>query len=407
MIGRICLIHRDTSFVVSVILFELHSALRLIGKKEIAKHMVHDRPGDAAGLISAAISFSRNGRDADALRVLSTAIDNGHLSDKLRIMALLRRGKLWYLEGRPQQAIADLECVIQSELASASQRGAAYLALADCHEEFGNPEAVVDALSNATRLRPVSGPQAAATMHNFGVRCNLRGQPEKGFVYFAAVSRREAVAAPGIFCNAVINRGCYLGDLGHYGLAEDDFRRVIGYPNVSAEYFGRAQYNLGHMYWILGEYDPAIDAFGKAIEFDAIPDSMRLLALCKRAHCHQRAGRVEIALRLLEKCLPFPEVESRTDYETLLFYAGATLLGARKCIEAEELFAKTAAIRGCSAVMKARSLWSLGYSQCLRGCSSEGLPLMLEARETLAAMQESRFLELIDKDLQRFADPGS
>jgi tetratricopeptide (TPR) repeat protein len=407
MIRRICLIHRDSSFVVSVMLFDLHCALRLMGKLEIAKHMIHDSHRDTGCVIRTAISLSRNGRDADALRMLSIAIDNSHLSDELRIRALLQRAKVWYLEGRPQHAIADLECVIQSEFACASQRGAAYLTLADCYEETGNPKAVVDALLNATRLRSVSGAQAAATMHNFGVRCNLRGQPEKGFVYFDAVCRKEAVAASGIFFNAVINRGCYLGDLGYYGLAEDDFRRVIEYPNVSAEYFARAQYNLGHMHWILGEYDSAIDAFVKAIESDAIPDSMRLLAQCKRAHCHQRAGRVEIALGLLGECLPFPEVQSRSDYETLLFYAGATLLGARKHADAEELFAKTAAIRGCSALMKARSLWSLGYSQCMRGRSSEGILLMLKARETLSSLKESRFLELIDRDLQRFTDPGS
>ena len=110
---------------------------------------------------------------------------------------------------------------------------------------------------------------------------------------------------------------------------------------------------------------------------------------------------------VMDECLPFPEVESRSDYETLLFYAAAILLGARKHADAEELFAKAAAIRGCSDLMKARSLWSIGYSRCVRGSSSEGIPLMLDSRETLSSLEESRFLELIDKDLHRFTDPGS
>lgn len=357
--------------------------------------------------IQAAVSLAEDGREKEAITRLTRALDRGVFDATSISVATLLRGELRYLHGEPEKAITDLNAVARSLSAKVSQRGAALLAMANCYEELGNPSAVIAAMEKAVRLGFVSGNAVARTIHNFGVRCNLRGQPEKGFVYFDSVCRKEAVAAPGIFCNAVINRGCYLGDLGHYGLAEDDFRRVIAYPNVSAEYFGRAHYNLGHMYWLMAKYDVAVSAFTKAIESDAIPTSMRLLAHCKRAHSHQRAGRVEVAVKLLDEFMPIPAVESRSDYENILFYAGATLLGARMHSEAEDLFARTAAIHGGSAIMKARSLWSLGYSQCVRGNASDGVPLMLEAREALSALHESRFLELIDKDLQRFADPGS
>ena len=89
------------------------------------------------------------------------------------------------------------------------------MSLANCYEELGAPSAVIDAMEEATRLGLIAADEVAQTIHNFGVRCNLRGQPEKGFVYFDAVCRQEAVADPDIFCNAMINRGCYLGDMGH------------------------------------------------------------------------------------------------------------------------------------------------------------------------------------------------
>jgi len=241
-----------------------------------------------------------------ALKQVSQAINTGALAAQYLPAAFLQRGQLLFLEGRPQDAIRDLKSVVRMPTTSAQQRGDAWVQLANCFEELLQPSLTVEALDKAVQLDQLSASDAVKSMHNFGVRCNLRSESAKAFEYFCAVVQREASSGPWVFSNALVNRGCCLADLGQYELAEDDFRRVIRFRAVPADVQVRAYFNLANLGWVTRQYNLAIRYFKKVLATKTVEGNLAMLARCRLAHLYERSGREEQALEILaELCRPF------------------------------------------------------------------------------------------------------
>lgn len=316
--------------------------------------------------------------------------------------AFLQRAQLMYLEGQPQEAIRVLKSVLQMPTASARQRGDAWVQLAHCFEELRQPSLTVEALDNAVQLDRLSASIAVKSMHNFGVRCNLRGESTAAFEYFCAVVKRESSSGPWIFSNALVNRGCYLADLGHYGLAEDDFRRAVRFHEIPADVQVRAYFNLANLGWVTRQYHLAIRYFKNVLAMRAVERNLAVLARCKLAHSYERSGREEQALKILAELLPIPVIEPREDYETAVFYAASTLMSCEQHEVAESLFQDLTSDQETSVETVARCKWSLGYMECSRTKSSQGLPAMDEARSILSQLGRNDLVHLVDKDIQKF-----
>ena len=338
----------------------------------------------------------------EALRQVSRAINTGALAAPYLPEAFLLQGQLLFLEGRPQDAIRDLKSVLRMPTAIAQQRGDALVQLANCFEELRQPSLTVEALDKAVQLGQLSASDAVKSMHNFGVRCNLRGESEKAFEYFCAVIKREASSGPWVFSNALVNRGCCLADLGQYELAEDDFRKAVHFRAIPADVLARAYFNLANLGWVTKRYSLAIRYFKKVVAMKTVEGNLAVLARCKLAHSYERSGREEQALEILSELLPIPVIEPREDYETVVFYAASTLMSCEQHEAAESLFQNLTSDQETSVETIARCKWSLGYMECTRTQSSQGLPAMHEARSILLRLGRNDLVRLVEQDIQKF-----
>ena len=337
-----------------------------------------------------------------ALRQVSQAINTGALAAQYLPEAYLQRGQLLFLEGRPQDAIRDLKSVVRIPTASAQQRGDAWVQLANCFEELLQPSLTVEAMDKAVQLGQLSASDAVKSMHNFGVRCNLRGESATAFEYFCAVVQREESSEPWIFSNALVNRGCNLADLGHYELAEDDFRRAVRFRAIPADVQVRAYFNLANLGCVTRQYNLAIRYFKKVLAMKTVEGNLAVLARCKLAHSYERSGREEQALEILAELLPIPVIEPREDYETVVFYAASTLMSCEQHEAAESLFQNLTSDQETSVETVARCKWSLGYMECTRTQSAQGLPAMHEARSILLKLGRNDLVRLVEQDIQKF-----
>ena len=338
----------------------------------------------------------------EALRQVSRAINTGALAAQYLPEAYLQRGQLLFLEGRPQDAIRDLKSVLRMPTASAHQRGDALVQLANCFEELRQPSLTVEALDKAVQLGQLGASDAVKSMHNFGVRCNLRGESATAFEYFCAVIKREASSGPWVFSNALVNRGCQLADLGQYNLAEDDFRQAVRFRGIPADVLVRAYFNLANLGWVTKRYSLAIRYFKKVVAMKTVEGNLALLARCKLAHSYERSGREQQALEILSELLPIPVIEPREDYEAVVFYAASTLMSCEQHEAAASLFQNLTLDRKTSVETVARCKWSLGYMECTRTQSSQGLPAMHEARSILLKLGRNDLVRLVEQDMEKF-----
>lgn len=354
-----------------------------------------------------ALSAAENGHEKQAIRDLTRLAARTRSMGHTHAEILRARARLLYQNGEVVSAILDLQHCLRIGQFSRRERGDLLLLLANCCAELKRPKLVARILRQACTVGCISASSALRTLHNFGVRCNLRGESQLGFKYFCLVAQNEAIASNWIFCNALINRGCWFGSEGHYGLAEDDFQRAIANEDIEPDLYVRASFNLGNLYWIAGEYSKAIKFFASVFEVPETVDDLKPLARCKMAHSYERLGQHDAALKVLRGGDPEARVRSAENRETISLYSGLVLLGCKLFEEAEFRFVDVFSRPGAESVTRTRSLWAYGFARCLQDDIACGVAKMHEARGFLERAEEKSLLMLIEKDIQRFSTQQS
>ena len=107
-------------------------------------------------------------------------------------------------------------------------------------------------------------------------------------------------------------------------------------------------------------------------------------------------------MKILAKLLPVPVNETRKDYETVVFYAASTLMSCEQHEAAESLFQNLTADQETSVETVARCKWSLGYMECTRTQTSQGLSAMHEARSILLKLGRNDLVRLVEEDIEKF-----
>lgn len=170
-----------------------------------------------------ALSKADAGQEKQAVQDLTQLAVRTHMWGHIHAEILRIRARLYYQSGFIFLALVDLQSCLRLGNFYRRDRGDLLLLLANCYAELRRPKLVATTLRRAYFIRHISARSALKSLHNFGVRCNLPGESHLEFRYLCLVVHNEAIASNWIFCNALINRGCWLGNEGHYGLAEDDF----------------------------------------------------------------------------------------------------------------------------------------------------------------------------------------
>ncbi len=349
-----------------------------------------------------ALKTAEAGDDQQAIRHWTKLAVQTRQMGRVHAEVLWARARLSYQNGHVFSALLDLQHCLRIGQFSRRERGELLLLLADCCAELRRPKLVARILRQACTLGSISARSALKTLHNLGVRCNLRGDSQLGFKYFCVVVQNEAIASNWIFCNALINRGCWLGHGGHYGLAEDDFLRAIAKDDIEPKLRVRAWFNLGNLYWISGRYTKAIECFRKVLEASVTVDDLRPLSRCKMAHSYERLGQHDAALRVLREGDSGPRAKSAENRETVSLYSGLVLLGCRDFEEAEKHFVDVFSRPVSESVIRVRSRWAYGFARCLQADYVSGIAKMHEARGFLERAGEKNLLKLIESDIQRF-----
>lgn len=349
-----------------------------------------------------ALKTAEAGDEKQAIRDLTTLAVRTRQMGHVHADVLCARARLLYQNGAVFSALLDLQHSLRIGKFSRRERGELLLLLANCCAELRRPKLVARILRQACTLGSISARSALKTLHNFGVRCNLRGEALLGFKYFCLIVQNEGIASNWIFCNALINRGCWLGHEGHYGLAEDDFLRAIAKNDIEPKLLIRAWFNLGNLYWIMGEYSKAINCFAKVLEASVTVDDLRPLSRCKMAHSYERLGQHGAALRVLREGDSGPRFRSTENRETVSLYSGLVLLGCKQFEEAEKHFLDVFSRSGSESVIRARSRWAYGFVRCLQEDYVSGIAKMHEAHGFLERTGEKNLVKLIETDIQRF-----
>jgi tetratricopeptide (TPR) repeat protein len=349
-----------------------------------------------------ALSKANAGQEKQAIQDLTQLAVRTHMWGHIHAEVLRIRARLYYQSGFIFLALVDLQNCLRFGKFYRRERGELLLLLANCCAELRRPKLVARILRQACTLGSISARSALKTLHNFGVRCNLRGEAQLGFKYFCLVVQNEGTASNWIFCNALINRGCWLGHEGHYGLAEDDFLRAIAKNDIEPKLLVRAWFNLGNLYWLTGKYSRAIECFAKVLEASVTVDDLRPLSRCKMAHSYERLGQHDAALIVLREGDHGARVRSAENRETVSLYSGFVLLGCKQFEKAEKHFVDVFSRPGAESVIRARSRWAYGFVRCLQEDYVSGIAKMHEARGFLEGAGEKNLLKLIENDIQRF-----
>lgn len=349
-----------------------------------------------------ALNAADAGDEQQAIRHLTTLTVRTRQMGHFHAEVLCARGRLLYQNGAVFLALLDLQHCLRIGQFSRRERGELLLLLANCCAELRRPKLVARILRQACTLGSIPARSALKTLHNFGVRCNLRGEAQLGFKYFCLVVQNEGIASNWIFCNALINRGCWLGHEGHYELAEDDFLRAIAKNDIEPKLLVRAWFNLGNLYWLTGKYSRAIECFAKVLEASVTVDELRPLSRCKMAHSYERLGQHDAALTVLREGDHGARVRSAENRETVSLYSGLVLLGCKLFEEAEKHFVDVFSRPGSESVIRARSRWAYGFVRCLQEDYVSGIAKMHEAHGFLERAGEKNLLKMIESDIQRF-----
>lgn len=349
-----------------------------------------------------ALQTAEAGDEQQAIRDLTKLTVQTRHMGHVHAEVLWARARLLYQNSDVFSALLDLQHCLRIGQFSRRERGELLLLLANCCAELRRPKLVARILRQACTLGHISARSALKTLHNFGVRCNLQGEAQLGFKYFCLVVQNEEIASNWIFCNALINRGCWLGSEGHYGLAEDDFQRAIAKNDIEPKLCVRAWFNLGNLYWLTGQYCEAIECFKQVLEASVTVDDLRPLSRCKMAHSFERLGQHDLALTVLRESDSGTHVRSAENREMVSLYSGLVLLGCREFKDAEKHFVDVFSRPGSESVIRARSRWAYGFARCLQADYLNGIEKMHEARGILASLGETNLLKLIDKEIQRF-----
>lgn len=339
-----------------------------------------------------ALKTAEAGDEKQAIRDLTKLAVRTRKMGHVHAEVLWARARLSYQNGDVFSAVLDLQHCLRIGQFSRRERGELLLLLADCCAELRRPKLVARILRQACSLGRISASSALKTLHNLGVRCNLRGDSQLGFKYFCVVVQNEAIATNWIFCNALINRGCWLGHEGHHGLAEDDFLRAIAKNDIEPKLCVRAWFNLGNLYWLTGRYSKAIECFKKVLEASVAVDDLWPLSRCKMAHSYERLGQHDAAFRVLREGDSGPRARSAENRETVSLYSGLVLLGCKQFEEAEKHFVDVFSRSGSESVIRARSRWAYGFARCLQGDYVKGIEMMHEARGFLEKAGEENLL---------------
>ncbi len=238
-----------------------------------------------------ALRAAEAGNEKQAIQELTRLSVRTRTMGRTHAKILRAKARLLYQYGSPSRALVDsCRCLRMGHL-TRRERGDLLLLIANCGEELRRPKLVNDSLRQACRLGRISARTAFTTLHNFGVRCNLRGESNLGFEYFNFVVQNENIASTWVFCNALINRGCWFGSEEYYGLAEDDFQRAIAKCGISPDLLVRAQFNLGNVYWNTREYPKAIEYFELVLQSSVNATDLKDLARCKMAQSLEQLGK--------------------------------------------------------------------------------------------------------------------
>lgn len=343
--------------------------------------------------------FDEHGEAAKAIEKLSEAIATPNPSKLALARFLIARGAILYREGATADAISDLERVGTLRLLFKKTRAEALIELSKCYEELGRPAEVIRLLKEAVALEGVTAGEASASLHNYGVRCNLRGHPERAFEYFSAVIS-IGNATPWIMANATVNRGCRLGFLQEYAAASADFKAAIAMPDIPVDILRRAYFNLAHLRWLQNHYSAAVQYFGMLIAVDGPVDSLLLLAYCKRANAYCELKQKHRALQDLSQIVPIPEGTSE-DLSDLLLWTGITFQACDRLAQADEHFSRLVSLESATVEMRARAKWGLGSVRIDQNRPHEALTLLLDAEHSLHDIGREDLLRFLRKSIDK------
>ncbi len=370
--------------------------------KAILEFAVSLRPDDATTcelLLALANRLGSDHEDDAAFEALNRAMATGGRTPLQTALVRIARGQLHYDEGRTKEAVDDFSGVLKIENLPVELAAVALEGRWKCHEELGNATAVIRDMLAAIEIGALSPNQAAVSLHNFGVRQNIRRNSRLAAEYFDAVIR---LGEPDqwVVANALGNRGCHFADVGDYGTADIFFRASIACPLENSDVLARSNFNLGNLRWTQKAYEAAIPLLSAALSDDECADTLAIAAHCKRGLCFVHVGRNEEARADLDFCLRWLREGGRIEIHEHLF-VGILASELDRHDEAIECFQRLVNRTDADAEHRARATWGLGESLIDIGRRDEGLGRLNHARASMVALGRDDLVQLIDESIAK------
>jgi tetratricopeptide (TPR) repeat protein len=360
------------------------------------------RPDDATTcelLLTLASRLGSDHEDDAALEALNRAMATGGRTPQQTARIRIGRGQLHYNEGRTTEAVADFSGVLSFENLPIELAAAALEGRWKCNEELGNAAAVIHDMLTAIEIGKLSARNAAVSLHNYGVRKNMRGNTRLAAEYFDAVIR---LGEPDqwVVANALGNRGCHFADISDYDTAAMFFKASLACQVEDSDVLARSTYNLGNLRWIQKAYEAAIPLLTAALSNDECPDSTIISARCKRGLCFAHVGRKEEAISDLDFCLRWLREGSRIGQHEHLF-VGILAAELGRHDDAIDCFQRLVSRTDADAEYHNRAIWGLGDSLIAIGRRDEGLERLHHARASFMDLRRNDLVRLIDESIAK------
>jgi tetratricopeptide (TPR) repeat protein len=218
-----------------------------------------DRKSDTSRfeqLVSSAGVSSSLGKHADAIDLLSQALNTPNLGPVESAIALLDRAYSLYSDGKLEQAVTDLTTVlnlagapVEQVAAALFNRGLVYGKQGQLEKEVEDYTRLIDGLAGA----PVE--QVAAALFNRGVAYGKQGEAGKELEDYTRVIDDLTGAPVEQVARALVNRGVEYRQQGEAGKALEDYTRVIdGLAGAPVERVAKALGNRGWCFYQQGKF---------------------------------------------------------------------------------------------------------------------------------------------------------
>lgn len=370
--------------------------------KALLDFAVSLRPDDATTcelLLTLANRLGSDHQDDAALEALNRAMATSGRTPLQTARIRIGRGQLHYNEGRTKEAVEDFSGVLKTDNLPIELAAAALEGRWKCYEELGDAAAVIRDMLMAINIERLSARDAAVSLHNYGVRQNIRGNTRLAAEYFDAAIR---LGEPDqwVVANALGNRGCHFAEVHDYATADVFFKASIACPVEDSDVLARSTYNLGNLRWIQKAYEAAIPLLTAALSDDECPELTVISARCKRGLCFAHVGRKKEATADLDFCLRWLREGSNIGQHEHLFI-GILAAELDRHDDAIECFERLVSRTDADAEYHNRAIWGLGDSLLALGRRREGLERLNHARASFIDIGRNDLVKLIDESIAK------